>query len=150
MKIANSPAFCGNKIKKAKEKIKEVEITRDNILEGSVGAGGAVAITKGGKYLTTLNMLRKKTQPIIDEAGNIIKNTPSFFGRMKNFFTVSFEGLKNARFLKPLANLAQTKPAKMVFGAFSGLSAVAVCATELSHTVNTGAKVFENGFNLRA
>ncbi len=130
----NNISFKSNKtVDGVKDKVTQAKVTRDNLLEGTIGAGGAVAVTRGGYYLKTAKIITKKASPAVS-------SVPKNFQRFKKF--LSFEGLKNAKILKPLMKLAGTKLGKTLIAATSGVTAAAVCIGDLAHTATTLPQLF--------
>lgn len=116
----------------------EAKEKRQELIDATIGVGGATAIATGTKVVRTVNSTATKS-------GRIISKVSSNAQKFKAAFMGMFEQAKNTKFLKPIAKLAENKLARGIAGVFGGASAVVVCITDFSNMINVSSNLVETG-----
>jgi len=137
-------SFGASPVGDVKSKIKEAQEKKDEIIDGTLGAGGAVVAANVAKGRTAM----KAFSGVSQKASKIVSQVPKNTNKFQKFFLDLFEAklfkaLKNVKCLGWIGKLAKSHAVVgfgKVFGAFA---AVGLCATNLSNMINTSSKIFD-------
>ena len=126
----NTVSFGNSPVGEIKNGVRKAQATRDEILEGAIGTGGAVAVANGHKVLRAVSGVTQKTTTSI---GQVSKNTSKF----EQYFLEIFKSAKAIKGFGWIAKAAEM-PAVRGFGkVFGGFAAVSFCVKDLSIMFNT-------------
>ena len=117
-----------------RETVDKAEKTKERIVEGTVGATTAAAITNGTKIFRGVNGATKV-------AGETAKNTWKY-GKI---FTNLLTSMEKVKFLRPLAKFANWGPVKGISLFLGAFTAVGAAAANLANMINVNAQVVKTG-----
>jgi hypothetical protein len=112
------------------KELKKVQDKRDEMIEGALGTGGAVAVANGTKIYRTVAGVTQKTTSTVSQ---VSKNTKGF----QNFFAKAFKSAETLTGFGWVAKFAKTPVVKGAWSVLGGFAAVGICATDISNMVNT-------------
>lgn len=132
----NTVSFGNSPIREIKSEVQKAKQTKDELIEGTIGAGGAVAVANGNKAIKAVaGMSQKASNSVVQVSRNTTKFQQYFLGVLK-----SAEAVKGLGWVAKVAK----SPAARGFGkVFGGFAAVGLCATDFANMVNTGSRIYD-------
>jgi len=145
-------SFGQTSVKDIKAKVQQAQDKKEAIIDGTVGAGGAVALTNGSKAVkaikgvTTGNKTVKAVKGVAKESITKTSKFKMYTMRFQKSFKTILEAGKTVKGLGWAAKAAE----KIAFGrvgrVLGGFAAIGVCAKDFQNMVTASAKIFDGKF----
>lgn len=129
-------SFGSSPAREIKTEIKKAQITKDELIDGTIGAGGAAVVANGNKAMKAIAGVSQKSANTV---ANVSKNTQKF----QQYFLGVFKTIEGVKGLSWLAKAAKSPVTKGVGKVFGGFAAVGLCATDFANIVNVGSRMYD-------